>query len=691
MAEEIRAFTTPLFDKLAGIEDGAEVNVQSDWNQTDTGADDYIKNKPAAGTGDVVGPASSTDNGVAIYNGTTGKIIKTTTATITPTGDISVSNVIVTGNVDGRDVSVDGLKLDGIDPGAEVNVNSDWNASSGDAEILNKPTDLTDLSTHSVTELNDVTSAGSGAIITTVERSLLGNQSGTNTGDVTLASDDTTQETLDLTGQELSVDLATTTTDGAMAATDKDKLDGIDPGAEVNNISDVNATDLTDGGESTLHYHASDRDRANHTGTQTASTISDFDTEVSNNVSVTANTAKVSFPEAPIDGDAYARKNAGWEAINGGGDMLKATYDPTSINSDAFARANHTGTQTVSTISDFDTEVTNNVSVTANTAKVSADGSVTTHSDVTDAGSGAIITTVERSLLGNQSGTNTGDVTLDAGDTTQETLDLTLQQLTVNLATTTTDGAMAATDKDKLDNIEAGAEVNNISDVNATDLTDGGDTTLHYHSEDRDRANHTGTQTASTISDFDTEVSNNTAVAANTAKVTNATHTGEVTGSGALTVDSTAISNKTLNSTPAGTEEVLINNAGTLQKTTTQAIADLGSGGTVGNSIELVKNGIFNAGSYAVMGEVTTGPAHGFIVPKSMSIEYVTISRSDVDSANVEILRNGSVVATVNTAALNIVDSSMSIACVAGDVIVAKNADTGTNTMLDVIISIWFE
>ena len=31
-------------------------------------------------------------------------------------------------------------KLDGIDVGAEVNVNADWNASSGDAQILNKPT-----------------------------------------------------------------------------------------------------------------------------------------------------------------------------------------------------------------------------------------------------------------------------------------------------------------------------------------------------------------------------------------------------------------------------------------------------------------------------------------------------------------------------------------------------------------------
>jgi hypothetical protein len=44
------------------------------------------------------------------------------------------------------------------------------------------------------------------------------------------------------------------------------------------------------------------------------------------------------------------------------------------------------------------------------------------------------------------------------------------------------------------------------------------------------------TQAASTITDFDTEVANNSAVTANTAKVTNSTHSGEVTGSGALTI-----------------------------------------------------------------------------------------------------------------------------------------------------------
>ena len=39
-------FTTEEKTKLAGIEDGAEVNVQSDWEQADNAADDYIKNKP---------------------------------------------------------------------------------------------------------------------------------------------------------------------------------------------------------------------------------------------------------------------------------------------------------------------------------------------------------------------------------------------------------------------------------------------------------------------------------------------------------------------------------------------------------------------------------------------------------------------------------------------------------------------
>lgn len=43
-------FTTAEKNKLDGIAAGAEVNVQSDWNQTNSSADDYIKNKPSIPT-----------------------------------------------------------------------------------------------------------------------------------------------------------------------------------------------------------------------------------------------------------------------------------------------------------------------------------------------------------------------------------------------------------------------------------------------------------------------------------------------------------------------------------------------------------------------------------------------------------------------------------------------------------------
>lgn len=51
--------------------------------------------------------------------------------------DLSIYQLIL---AEGAFVDGDKTKLDGIADGAEVNVNADWNAVSGDAEILNKPT-----------------------------------------------------------------------------------------------------------------------------------------------------------------------------------------------------------------------------------------------------------------------------------------------------------------------------------------------------------------------------------------------------------------------------------------------------------------------------------------------------------------------------------------------------------------------
>lgn len=99
------------------------------------------------------------------------------------------------------------------------------------------------------------------------------------------------------------------------------------------------------------------------------------------------------------------------------------------------ARANHTGTQAASTISDFDTEVSNNTTVDANTTKLAGIESGATADQTgaeikvayeAEANTNAF-TDAEKTLLGNQSGTNTGDqdlstYTVGAATTTDNTV-----------------------------------------------------------------------------------------------------------------------------------------------------------------------------------------------------------------------------------------------------------------------------
>ena len=53
----------------------------------------------------------------------------------TMTGDLTVPNVVVSGNVDGRDVSVDGTKLDGIAAGANVGIPATGGTMTGNLSM----------------------------------------------------------------------------------------------------------------------------------------------------------------------------------------------------------------------------------------------------------------------------------------------------------------------------------------------------------------------------------------------------------------------------------------------------------------------------------------------------------------------------------------------------------------------------
>jgi hypothetical protein len=78
----------------------------------------YIKDDGGTETeikGNVVGDASSTDNAVARFDGTTGKVLQNSSVTVDDSGNIATS-----GTVDGRDLSTDGSKLDNIEANADV-------------------------------------------------------------------------------------------------------------------------------------------------------------------------------------------------------------------------------------------------------------------------------------------------------------------------------------------------------------------------------------------------------------------------------------------------------------------------------------------------------------------------------------------------------------------------------------------
>lgn len=129
--------------------------------------------------------------------------------------------------------------------------------------------------------------------------------------------------------------------------TEKTKLFGIETGAEVNNISDANVTDLTDGGSTTLHSHTvtksdvglgnvdntSDTSKPVSTAQQTA-----LDTKVDQNVAITGATkTKVTY-------DSKGLVTAGADATTA--DIADSTNKRYVTDANATVISNTSGTNT---------------------------------------------------------------------------------------------------------------------------------------------------------------------------------------------------------------------------------------------------------------------------------------------------------------------------------------------------------
>jgi len=265
-----------------------------------------------AGSGDVAKVGTPVDNEIGVWTGD-GTIEGDTNfswngSTLTITGAIAV-----TGNVDGRDVSTDGSKLDGIDTGAKDDQTgaeikaayegeADTNAFT-DAEktkLLGIETDA------DVTDENNVTTALDGATLTDV-----GAYVGT---DKILVQDASASDTLKI-----------------LLVSTLEPADGtIIKAADVDDTP-VNGAAAVPVSSNWAYDHAADADP--HTGYVLESLVDAKGDLIVASADNTPARLAVGANGTVLTADSAESTGAKWAALPGGGDMLQSTYDTDSNGS----------------------------------------------------------------------------------------------------------------------------------------------------------------------------------------------------------------------------------------------------------------------------------------------------------------------------------------------------------------------
>lgn len=288
-------------------------------------------------------------------------------------------------------------KLAGIASGAEVNVNADWNATTGDALILNKPTisNVTNLSylasstngivvsdtgTDATVPLADATNAG---LLKPSKFTVLENTSGTNSGDN--ATNTTSNSYADGKVTQTITNGVTTTAPSEDAVFDALALKANDSSvmhlAGTETITGVKTfgtnlkTTVPFNSIPTIAGIASDGTlEALYTGTYPNQTEISYVKGVTSGIQTQLNNKQ---PLASVLTNTTAAFTTAQETKLSG-----IATGATANSSDAtlLARANHTGTQTASTISDFNS---------ASRAQTEAELVAGTNITITPSGTGA--------------------------------------------------------------------------------------------------------------------------------------------------------------------------------------------------------------------------------------------------------------------------------------------------------------
>jgi len=303
--------------KLANIESGAEVNVQSNWNETDTNSDSFILNKPTIPTaavdsvntqiGDVVLDTDDIAEGTSNLYYTDARVSANTNVTANTAkvgittqqaSDITTNNAkvgittqqasdITTNN---SKVGITTTQADAITANtAKVGITTEQSNAivTNTAKVGITTQQASDIVTNNAkvgittTQANEITANTSKVGITTQQASDIT----TNNAKVGI----TTQQASDITSNNAKVGITTTqanniTTNNAKISfdsTSSTKLAGIEAGAEVNTVDSVNGQT---GAVSLSTSNISEGSNLYYT-----------DVRVTANSSVSANTAKISY------------------------------------------------------------------------------------------------------------------------------------------------------------------------------------------------------------------------------------------------------------------------------------------------------------------------------------------------------------------------------------------------------------
>ena len=241
--------------KLDTISSGAEVNVQSNWSETDNSSDTFIQNKPYIATGNQIIDWTS-DNAGTIHstniptlnqdtNGSAASLSATLGVSSGGTGQTSYTDgQLLIGNTVGNTLSK--ATLTGGSNIAITNGNGSITISSTDTNTTYTAGNGLDLSGTEFTLNSDGTTlsnnvgSGQSGVLKVPNALIAGSNISFSSG---TTYDGSAEITITSTDTNTTYSNATTSSDGLMSSNDKTKLDTISSGAEVNVQSNWNETD----------------------------------------------------------------------------------------------------------------------------------------------------------------------------------------------------------------------------------------------------------------------------------------------------------------------------------------------------------------------------------------------------------------------------------------------------------------